>query len=164
MVHADKYFIGNGNPKYMTAEHPAVLNRRTFFRLCSIMAAGIAAGWHRKRPCQTPGDESMRILIEKAVLCCLLLEPAELMPTTSRKISPGDFVVPAHAVIYRTLLDMDRAGTPIDIISLTQSLRDKQQLQAAGGPELITEIFLHLPSAANYQYYVEALRARNGKA
>jgi len=148
----------------MTAEHPAVLNRRTFFRLCSIMAAGIAAGLNWKRPLHTPGDASTKISIEKAVLCCLLLESADLMPSTSRKISPEEFDVPAHAVIYKTLLEMYRAGRPIDIISLTQSLRDKQQLQAAGGPELITEIFLHLPSAANYQYYVEALRARNGKA
>ena len=46
---------------------------------------------------------------------------------------------------------------PIDFITLTQLLRDRQQLEQIGGPAFITHLFTYLPTAANVNYYLDSL-------
>jgi len=48
-------------------------------------------------------------------------------------------------------------GRPIDIITVTQILRDRNQLDQAGGAALVTELFTFLPTATNAEYYVGIL-------
>ena len=46
---------------------------------------------------------------------------------------------------------------PIEFITLTQTLRDRQQLDQIGGPAFITHLFTYLPTAANVGYYLDAV-------
>jgi replicative DNA helicase len=46
---------------------------------------------------------------------------------------------------------------PIEFITLTQTLRDRQQLDQIGGPAFITNLFTYLPTAANVGYYLDAV-------
>lgn len=54
-------------------------------------------------------------------------------------------------------MEMWDAGKPIDIITVTQILRDRNQLDQAGGAALVTELFTFLPTATNAGYYVGIL-------
>ncbi|MDR3405416.1 MAG: replicative DNA helicase [Chthoniobacter sp.] len=95
---------------------------------------------------------------ERGVLSSFLLSPREIGALCGeQKITAEHFHLPAHASIYACLMEMWDAGKPIDIITVTQILRDRNQLDQAGGAALVTELFTFLPTATNAGYYVGIL-------
>jgi replicative DNA helicase len=93
---------------------------------------------------------------EMGVLCSFLLCPREVGGLCVEKgVTVDCFHIPAHAGIFATLLELWNAAKPIDFITLTQVLRDREQLESAGGAPFITELFTFVPTAANAAYYIE---------
>ncbi len=98
---------------------------------------------------------------ERGVLCSFLLAPREIGGMCAEKqIRADHFHLPAHAQIYAVLLELWDGNKPIDFITLTQVLRDRNLLDQAGGAAFITELFTFLPTAANAGYYVEILEEK----
>ena len=58
------------------------------------------------------------------------------------------------------LLDLWNANQPIDFITLTQVLKDRNKLDEAGGAAFVTELFTFVPTAANASYYMEILQEK----
>ena len=99
---------------------------------------------------------------EKGVLCSFLLVPREVGGFCAEKqITPEHFHIPAHAELYKVLLELWDAGKPIDFIILTELLRDRQRLDQVGGAAYVTELFTFLPTAANVAYYVEIVQEKH---
>lgn len=95
---------------------------------------------------------------ERGVLSSFFLSPKEIGALCGeQKITEAHFHLPAHALIYACLMEMWDIGKPIDIITVTQLLRDRNQLDQAGGAALITELFTFLPTATNAAYYIGIL-------
>ncbi len=95
---------------------------------------------------------------ELGVLSSYLLSPREVGAFCAEKrLSAKHFHVPAHSILYETLEGMWNASQAIDFITLTQLLRDRNQLEQTGGPSFITNLFTYLPTAANVSYYLDAL-------
>lgn len=95
---------------------------------------------------------------ELGVLSSYLLAPREVGGICAEKrVSPEHFHVPAHAVLFELLEGMWNGNQPIDFITVTQSLRDRQLLDQVGGPSFITHLFTYLPTAANVSYYLDAV-------
>jgi replicative DNA helicase len=93
---------------------------------------------------------------EQGVLASLLLAPREVGGLCVEKgVVPANFHIPAHTTIYSELLEMWDKNVPIDVITLTQRLRDKSLLDQCGGPAFVTGLFMFLPTAANAAYYIE---------
>jgi len=98
---------------------------------------------------------------ERGVLGSYLLAPREIGGLCAEKqIKPEHFHLPAHAQIYATLVELWDANKPIDFITLTQLLRDRNQLEQVGGAAYITELFTFLPTAANATYYADILQEK----
>jgi replicative DNA helicase len=98
---------------------------------------------------------------EKGVLSSFLINPREVGGLCAEKqVTKEHFFIPAHALIYETLLAMWDRNEPIDFITLTQLLRDRNQLEAAAGAAFITELFTYLPTAANAGYYLDILQEK----
>jgi hypothetical protein len=96
---------------------------------------------------------------EQAVLCSFLLNPREVGGLCVEKgVTLEDFHTPAHADIYAVLLDLWKAAKPIDLITLTQVLRERNQLEQVGGAAYVTELFTFIPTAANAACYIEILK------
>ncbi|PYK97651.1 MAG: hypothetical protein DME32_15475, partial [Verrucomicrobia bacterium] len=49
-------------------------------------------------------------------------------------------------------------GQAIDLITFTQTLRDKNILETIGGASFVTSLFTFVPTAANLDYYLEIVR------
>ena len=68
-----------------------------------------------------------------------------------------------HQVLYRAILDMHARGVPIDAITLVDDLSRRDQLQAIGGHEAISQVLDSVPHAANARYYAGiGARRRSG--
>jgi len=93
-----------------------------------------------------------------------LLGSALLLPTTlddcAESIGPEHFHLPAHRIIFETLLEMRNKSIPIDLISVTQTLEDRKLLEEIGGPAVVTDLLTFVPTAANADYYREIIREK----
>ena len=98
---------------------------------------------------------------EKGLLCSILLAPDRWVDECIQQgVSEEYFHWPAHQVIYSVARDMQDAGRPIDLISITQYLSDKGRLDEVGGAAALSEIFTFVPTATNAGYYLEILREK----
>jgi hypothetical protein len=64
----------------------------------------------------------------------------------------------AHREIFTTISDLWDAQKPIDLITVTNALRDRGELKKVGGPGYITERATFVPTAANVGHYIEIVR------
>lgn len=95
---------------------------------------------------------------EQGVLCSFLLAPKEVGGLCVEKhITKDAFHIPAHAMIYGELLEMWDKNQPIDFITLTQRLSDRNLLDQVGGAAFITSLFCFLPTASNASWYIETM-------
>ncbi len=90
----------------------------------------------------------------------MLISPTEVIGDCVERINAGYFYQPAHATIYDVLVEAWNAQRPADVITLTQTLRDRNLLDAVGGPSFITHLFTFTPTAANATYYLEIVREK----
>lgn len=98
---------------------------------------------------------------EKGILCSILLAPKEVAGLCVEKgIRKEHFHIPAHNSIYELLQEMYDGRRAIDVITLTQELRDRKLLDQVGGAAFVTELFTFLPTAANAGYYIEIVEEK----
>ena len=115
--------------------------------------AGYLPDIHRLLP-QSPDAE-------KGLLGSVLLSPREVLgDCVENGVLAEHFHIPSHATIYVVLLDLWNAYQPIDIITLTQVLNDRNKLDEAGGAALVTDLFTFFPTAANASYYMEIVQEK----
>src|SRR5215472_13516609 len=89
---------------------------------------------------------------ETGVLSSILQWPRESIVECVGKLTAEHFYVPAHRTVYQTMLDQWDAGEPVELISFTQVLRDKNLLDSVGGPAFVTHLQTFVPTAAAVGY------------
>ena len=99
---------------------------------------------------------------EQGVLSSFLLSSREVGSMCAEKqIKSGHFHIPAHGEVYGVLLELWDKGTPIDFITITQHLRDRNKLDSVGGAAFVSSLFTFLPTAANADYYLGILQEKH---
>ncbi len=89
---------------------------------------------------------------EQAVLAAILLAN----PAINRAVEllkPDDFYKESHRKIFSVMLDLNARNEAIDLITLTDALRAKDQLEAVGGASYLAELLNSVPTAANVQFH-----------
>jgi replicative DNA helicase len=66
----------------------------------------------------------------------------------------------AHRKIYAAVIDLNERGSPVDIITLTEALRQRGHLQDVGGATFIAELANRVPTAANAEHYARIVREK----
>jgi replicative DNA helicase len=97
---------------------------------------------------------------EQGVLGSMLLSPAEVIAELVPQLKEEHFYLPAHATIYNVLVDLWNQQKPIDLITFTQTLKDRGLLDQIGGPAFVTYLFTFVPTAANVLYYLDIVREK----
>jgi replicative DNA helicase len=97
---------------------------------------------------------------EQGVLGSMLISPRDIIAECVEKISEEYFYVPAHQTVYTVLVELWNAGQGIDLITFTQTLRDRNVLDAIGGAAFVTSLYTFVPTAANVTYYLEIVREK----
>ncbi len=97
---------------------------------------------------------------ERGVLSSMMIGGADVIEQVAAKITADHFHVPAHELIFQFICQLHKARLPTDFITLTQALRDANQIDQVGGAAYVTELFTYLPTAANCGYYAEIMREK----
>ncbi|HLB03123.1 MAG TPA: replicative DNA helicase [Nitrospiria bacterium] len=96
---------------------------------------------------------------EQSVLGAILLEN-QAMNKALEILSPFDFYKEAHRRIFGTMLDLSERGEAIDLITLTEALRQKNELEQVGGAAYLTALVNQVPTAANVKHHSKIIREK----
>jgi len=99
---------------------------------------------------------------EQGVLGCALLAPQECLGDCIEKLKAASevFYDLRHRSIYEAMVEMYDQKQAIDLITLQQRLKDRQQLDAVGGLAYLSSLPDAVPSAANLAYYLGIVREK----
>jgi replicative DNA helicase len=88
--------------------------------------------------------------IEEAVLGAIMLEKAAF-DTVVEILKPECFYLDAHQRIYRSMISLAQKSQPIDILTVVEELRLREELETIGGPYYVTKLTNVVVSAANIE-------------
>ncbi len=86
--------------------------------------------------------------LEEAVLGAIMLEKSAF-DTVTEIIKPECFYVEAHQLIFKAMQSLQQKSMPIDILTVVEELKLKEQLDAVGGPYYVTKLTNSVVSTAN---------------
>jgi replicative DNA helicase len=79
------------------------------------------------------------------------------MDLVADTLIPADFYREAHRKIYQTMLDLYNRHEPVDLVSVNNLLKERNQLEEVGGPLFLTGLSEHVGIAANADYYARVV-------
>lgn len=96
---------------------------------------------------------------EMAFLGAVMLKPESLYDVMDL-IQPETFYTERHKEIYRTMVELFGKGKPIDLVSLSNALKEKSKLDFCGGNKYLSELTNAVPSATNIRHYGEIIQKK----
>ena len=93
---------------------------------------------------------------EESVLGSCFLSKYALQKATET-LTAESFYNDRNAKIFQTMVELQEKNTPIDLTTVTSSLKNKNELTEAGGVEYLTEILNFVPTATNVDYYIRTV-------
>ncbi|MCK6463050.1 MAG: replicative DNA helicase [Candidatus Pacebacteria bacterium] len=97
---------------------------------------------------------------EKSVLGALMLEP-KVMDVVVDILQPEDFYHNKHQAIYEAIMDLHSKREPIDVLSLSNRLKEKKLLENVGGSAYLAELVNYVPTASNAKHYAEIVHKKS---
>jgi replicative DNA helicase len=119
----------------------------------------------RSRPNNTAEMLSPTVLYsaeaEKAVLGCMMAQPAEVIVNATEELLKTDFFVPAHQEIFGALREMDLAHQAIDVMTIHQYLTDRKLAEAVGSPGILAELLVGFATHLNVSSYIKIVKEKS---
>lgn len=96
---------------------------------------------------------------EQAVLGGLMLDNTE-WDNLADVLLAEDFYRPEHQIIFAVMSEQSEANSPIDVVTLVESLNSLNQLESAGGLDYLSELAGNARGTANIHAYADIIRER----
>jgi replicative DNA helicase len=96
---------------------------------------------------------------EQAVLGSVLIDKNAIFRVADILL-PEDFYTPAHERIYRAILSLYEKHQPIDVLSLTNYLKEHETLKEVGGSAYLADLTNHVSSASHVQHYATNVKEK----
>lgn len=97
--------------------------------------------------------------LEEAVLGAMMIEKDALTDVIGI-LKPECFYKEAHQKIYGVIYELFHNNEPVDILTVTQALRKKNELEIVGGPYAITQLTNRIASAANIEFHARIIQEK----
>ena len=95
---------------------------------------------------------------EQAILGCVLIDEDEAQINIMHKLASHDFYSTAHKTIFGEMQELYKKNSSIDFITITAKLEEMEKLSDIGGLNYITTLSNIVPSAANYDNYLQIVK------
>ena len=93
---------------------------------------------------------------EMSLLGAVLIDE-EVLTETSDKLSAIDFYDKRHSLIYDAMLRLYERHRPVDLLTLSDELTKKAELEIIGGSAYLTELTNYVPTSAHAGAYAEMI-------
>ncbi|WP_259557886.1 replicative DNA helicase [Brachybacterium sillae] len=96
---------------------------------------------------------------ERGVLGAMMLSKDAIADVVD-KLKGFDFYRPAHELIYDAIIDLYGRGEPADLVTVSDELTKRGELQRIGGGAYLADLIDVVPTAANAGFYAEIVAER----
>ncbi len=96
---------------------------------------------------------------EQSVLGAVLIDNSAL-PSTLELLTYEDFYKDSHRKIFIAMTELFDKNEPIDMVTLTNHLRSKNDLEVIGGSHYLTSLVTMIPTSANIRYHSKIVREK----
>jgi len=97
---------------------------------------------------------------EMAVLGSMLIDEAAIS-VSIESLDAHSFYKDTHQKIFESISDLYNANKAVDLITLTDELKRKDNLEGVGGVSFLTALVNSVPTAANINHYVNIVREKS---
>jgi replicative DNA helicase len=97
---------------------------------------------------------------ERSVLGALMLDKDSIIKVANL-IRNGDFYKDDHNMIYEAMVELYEQREPIDLLSLSNRLEEKGQLEKVGGSSYLTSLVNSVPSSSNITHYAKVVQKKS---
>ena len=94
--------------------------------------------------------------LEEAVLGALMLEK-DAYSIVSEILKPECFYEKAHEKIYAAIVDLALSQRPVDMLTVTEQLKKRGELEDVGGPFYISQLTSKVASSAHIEYHARII-------
>ena len=96
---------------------------------------------------------------EQSVLGSMMMDH-DAVNAAVENLTPEDFYNVRHSEIFRAMVDLNREGRDIDLVTVKDRLQASGKLEAAGDMRYLTEIAAAVPSSYHIKNYIRIVRER----
>ncbi len=97
---------------------------------------------------------------EISVLGGVLLEN-EALNRVLEILTPADFYRETHRKIFSAMIQLYESGEPADLITLSEVLKKRGELEEVGDIEFLNSLVNSVPTAANISYYAKIIKEKS---
>ena len=97
--------------------------------------------------------------VEEAVLGAMLVEPSTI-DESMEELTASCFYDPRHRMVFEAMADLVNEHVSIDLITVSDKLRSKGNLEAVGGPVALANLSQNIGAAAHIEYYIKILKQK----
>lgn len=96
---------------------------------------------------------------EMSLLGAVLIDE-EVLADISEHVKADDFYDKRHGIIYGAMMRLYEKHKPVDLLTLTDELKKKDELEAISGSAYLTELTNYVPTAAHAEAYAEIVEQK----
>jgi len=96
---------------------------------------------------------------EESVLGALMIDKNSIIQIADI-LREEDFYKPAHGIIYQAILTLYEKGEPIDLLTITNELKEKKRLDKIGGSSALTDLIERVPTASHIEHYAKLVKEK----
>ena len=97
---------------------------------------------------------------EQSVLGAMLIDN-DAITTVAEILRAVDFYKEAHQKVFQSIMDLQSDAEPVDLVTLSEKLRNEGQLEAVGGIDFLTELANAVPTSAHALYYAKIVEEKS---
>jgi replicative DNA helicase len=97
---------------------------------------------------------------EQSILGGVLIEN-DALNTVVEFLEEGDFYREVHQKIFHSMITLSERNEPLDLITLTNELKKKKELDEIGGASYLVSLVEAVPTAANIAYYAKIVKDKS---
>ncbi|MBI2120238.1 MAG: replicative DNA helicase [Parcubacteria group bacterium] len=97
---------------------------------------------------------------ERALLGSIMLRP-EVLYDIMDVLNEDSFYAEKHRLTFRSMLDLFSKHEPIDLLSLSTRLKERNLLDNIGGNSYLAELVNSVPSSANAKHYADVVQKKH---
>jgi len=98
--------------------------------------------------------------LEDAVLGAVMLEKDAILQIIDI-LKPESFYKEEHQKIFQAIIDLASSNRAIDLLTVTEELRKKKELDEVGGPVYITQLTTKVASAAHIEFHARIVAQKH---
>ena len=96
---------------------------------------------------------------EKCLLGALMMDKSAILRVVDF-LEARDFYKGIHQETYQAMVDLFTKGEPIDLLSVSNRLKEKDKLEGIGGNSYLTELINSVPTAAHSLNYAKIVQRK----